>query len=182
MRATIEKAVLQAYQALPSKGWDKIYWAIDLHGTCIEANYKSQEFKFLDPIIPQVLAHLSALPESKIIIWSSCYPAEQEAVRKLFKDHKIEIFAFNENPAIQNTATGCFDKKPFYSIIIDDKAGFDWREDWAMLANAVLTYRTKYLPKPQVAAPVVNATAVAMPAPPAPAVGAPLGEETVIQT
>jgi hypothetical protein len=57
-------------------------------------------------------------------LWSSITPDDEVKIRALFASAGIPVAAVNENPFIENTATGNFDKKFYFSILVDDKAGF----------------------------------------------------------
>ena len=48
-------------------------------------------------------------------------------------NHDIYSWEFNFNPTIENTQTGCFDDKFYFSILLDDKAGFDPDTDWKLI-------------------------------------------------
>lgn len=48
----------------------------------------------------------------------------------------ISVHYANENPEVGNTATGNFDRKFYFSVVVDDKAGFDPSE-WEDIALAV---------------------------------------------
>ena len=48
-------------------------------------------------------------------------------------NHDIYSWEFNFNPAIENTKTSCFDDKFYFSVLLDDKAGFDPDTDWKLI-------------------------------------------------
>ena len=126
----IHNAIARAYQTMKDRNWETIYWAIDLHGTCLKSNYQSYNFKFVNQDCIDTLKYLRSLPETKIIIWSSCYEKDYELVKQLFDEHGITIDFFNENPLVQSTRTGNFVDKFYFSILLDDKAGFSPETDW----------------------------------------------------
>lgn len=131
---SIIKSVERAYSLLQERNWDTIYWAIDLHGTCIKSNYVSGEYEWINEDAKQCLQFIQSLYESKIIFWSSCYYNEWWGKLGGWMDSEIDgDFLFNQNPYVQNTETGCFDKKFYFSILLDDKAGFDPDTDWKLI-------------------------------------------------
>jgi hypothetical protein len=46
------------------------------------------------------------------------------------KSYNIHIKYVNENPLEKDTEYASFVKKPYFSIVLDDKAGFDPNHDW----------------------------------------------------
>ena len=130
---SIIKAIERAYSLLHERNWDTIYWAIDLHGTCIKSNYISEEYEWINDDVKQCLQLISSLPESKIIIWSSCYFEEMCTIFRFFENNNIKYDFFNQNLSVQNTKTGCFDYKFYFSVLLDDKAGFDPDTDWKLI-------------------------------------------------
>ena len=130
---SIIKSIERAYSLLQERNWDTIYWAIDLHGTCIKSNYVSGEYEWINEDAVKCLQLISSLKETKIIIWSSCYHKEFKIIDRFLMNHDIYSWEFNFNPTIENTQTGCFDDKFYFSILLDDKAGFDPDTDWKLI-------------------------------------------------
>jgi hypothetical protein len=126
----IVTAIKRAYSTARARGWDRIYWAIDLHGVCFKSNYVVNDYQFINDDVLPALQMLSLMEESVLILWSSAHPEEQKSIIKFFAEHGVQIDFFNENPLEANTATGCFDKKFYFSVLLDDKAGFDPDVDW----------------------------------------------------
>lgn len=134
----IAKAIARAYETMRERNWDTIYWAIDLHGVCMTSNYTEGKHEFLHPFVIDTLKLISDFPETQIILWSSVHEKEKKAIIKAFEDHGIRILGFNFNPREASTSTGCFDQKFYFSVLLDDKAGFDPATDWAVVRLAVL--------------------------------------------
>lgn len=133
----ISKAIERAFEMKRSRNYDTIYWAIDLHGTCLKSNYTNGEYEFINQTTIDALQRISDREDSKIILWSGCYPEEQQKIIKFFHDNMINVDFFNENPLEKSTATGDFSKKFYFSILIDDKAGFDPNVDWRNVIEAL---------------------------------------------
>jgi hypothetical protein len=130
---SITTAINRAYQLKIERNWTDIYWAIDLHGVCLKSNYTVNSYEFINEDVVKTLLLIQSLPESKIIIWSSCYKPEQLRIKKFFKKHGVVIDFFNKNTDVKNTTTGCFDEKFYFNILLDDKAGFDPETDWKII-------------------------------------------------
>ena len=141
----IRKAITRAYQILEERNWDTIFWAVDLHGTCIKSNYDNSRFEFVCEPCVDTLNFLQTLPETKLIAWSSCFDEDFAKVRELFAENNIHFDFFNENPLVSNTQTGNFDSKFYFSILLDDKAGFDPHEDWEKIMQHVGEIRNNFL-------------------------------------
>lgn len=150
----IKTAVHRAYQNAKVRNWDKIYVAVDIHDSIAESNYKSS-MPDVYPEAVRAIKYLNSLPEMVLILFSSCYEKDFDKYIKHFESHGMKFDYFNENPCIPNTTTGDFSKKFYYSVIVDDKAGF-LSTDWIDLVDAVVMYRKLLFPDPVAVAPVAT--------------------------
>jgi hypothetical protein len=128
---SITRAIERAYNTAIERSWENIFWCVDLHGTVLKANYKNDSFEFYDDAVAKYLKEISDYPETKIILWSSIYDADLKLVLELFNQHSIAVEFVNENPVVPNSQTGNFTEKFYFSILVDDKAGFhpdEWEE------------------------------------------------------
>lgn len=128
---SIINAIDRAYQIMEERNWDTIYWCIDLHGVCLESNYKNGDYCFINEDVIFGMREICKRQESKIILWSSAYSEEQIKIIEFLENNGIRVDFFNDNPLESNTQTGCFDKKFYFSVLLDDKAGFDPKHDWS---------------------------------------------------
>lgn len=133
----IKKAIDRAFETMIARGWNKIYWAIDLHGVCLKSNYENGGYTFINDRVLPGLKAIQQVEESRIILWSSCHDHEKPAIMDFFESHGIHVHHFNENPEEKSTKTGCFDQKFYFSVLLDDKAGFDPDVDWDELVASV---------------------------------------------
>lgn len=112
------------------KGWDYLYFMVDIHNTVIKPTYdKSNEFVYF-PYAKEVLQILSNRSDVKLIMWTSTYPEVIEQYRNVFKASGIEFDYVNENPEMDDDYIRCFIEKFYYDIGFDDKFGFDAETDW----------------------------------------------------
>lgn len=141
---SILRGVSRAYNVAMERKHEMIFWCIDLHGTVLESNYSSDSFTFLNPeqTIP-ALQLISSLPESRIILWSGINDADRESVLELFAEHNIRVDWVNENPAVPSSGTGNFEEKFYFSILVDDKAGFNYFE-WRNVAEHAFVKSREY--------------------------------------
>lgn len=121
----------RAFKLKQERGWNIIYWMIDLHDTVFPGKYASeQDFDVYDGAL-EVLKYISDRPDMKIIIWTSSYATHVSEVREFFqKEHDITLDWCNENPECGSTDIADFDTKPYFNIVLDDKACFCGEHDW----------------------------------------------------
>jgi hypothetical protein len=144
----ITKYVAKMFAHSFSKEWYETYWVIDLHGTIIEPTYKGTEVIYY-PYAQNTLRLLSSRSDIKLILWTSSFPKEIESYIQRFKDDEITFDAINENPGIssKNGNFGFYEKKFYFNVLIDDKAGFDPHKDWEKLYFYLLECKTYgYIP------------------------------------
>lgn len=120
----IHNAIIEAYRCFEANNWDKIYLAVDIHGTVAPPDFRNHPFQLYDVVLAP-LREISMYPEVCIILFSCCHPPEYPKYMQLFRQDEIVVSYFNENPEVANTETGCFNKgKFYYNVIFEDKAGF----------------------------------------------------------
>lgn len=137
MSSLANVAIPRAYAVMKERNWDTVYWAVDLHGTVIESNYQTGTYSYISEEAKLALQAISALPETKLILWSSMYGPDQANIMELFRLDGIKVDWFNENPEAENTNSGCFNQKFYFSVLVDDKAGFDPSEWSAVMATTL---------------------------------------------
>lgn len=133
----IIRAVKAAYEKHSEK-YPHIFWKIDLHGVCLRSSYQSGEYEWINDDVVPALKQIMNCPHSKIILWSSCYEHEQSKIIEFFNNSGVRVDFFNENPLFGNTEYGCFDQKFYFSILIDDKAGFDPDTEWKIITDFLI--------------------------------------------
>jgi hypothetical protein len=136
---SIIRAIERAYRKAEERNYDKIYFAIDLHDTIIKGNYVNGEFDFINKDVKICLQMLSKREEVVIILWSSLLDEGKEEIRTFLEFHGIRVDYINCNPDEPNTSYADFSQKFYFSVLIDDKAGFDPEDDWYDIMNWYLT-------------------------------------------
>lgn len=141
---SIQKGISRAYNVAMERDHEMIFWCVDLHGTVLESNYSSDSFTFLNAkeTVPALQA-ISALPETRIILWSGITDGDRDQVVKLFTENGIRVDWVNENPAVPSSGTGNFEQKFYFSILVDDKAGF-CPTDWPRAAEHAVMMSQEY--------------------------------------
>lgn len=119
---------------IPIKKWDTIYVLLDLHGTVMPNGLHSPvQYRFINHTCKEVLQWFSKRKDIKLILWTSSYTNETAAVLEWLEKNGVIIDYVNCNPDCEDTNIACFDKKPYYNILIDDRAGFDPEDDWQFI-------------------------------------------------
>jgi hypothetical protein len=126
-----------AYRLARERGWDKAYWAIDIHGTMLKSDYKKDSDKEFYPMAKETLQMLSNRPDVCLILYTCSYPDEIKAYIEFFKGHDIHFHYANENPEAANNKHGYFQAKPYFNILLEDKAGFSGDEDWLSINETI---------------------------------------------
>lgn len=113
------------------KGWEKTYWAFDIHGTILKPTYErgvaSTEFY---PYAKEVMQLISRRRDIVRILYTCAYPHEIAEYLKFFQRQGIHFHYVNENPEICDGAYGHYDRKFYFNVLFEDKAGFDPMTDW----------------------------------------------------
>jgi hydroxymethylpyrimidine pyrophosphatase-like HAD family hydrolase len=125
------------------KEWYETYWAFDLHGTILLPNHKKNliEMNYY-PFALETLQLLTERPDIKMILWTSSFPKEIDQYVKNFKLDNIYFDAINENPNIssRNGNFGHYDKKFYFNVMFEDKAGFNPEIEWEQIYNLLKKY------------------------------------------
>lgn len=131
----ILKPIYRAYDTAKAKKWDMIYWAIDLHGTMVKSTYKSEEEEFY-PMVKECLKELSKSDKIKLILYTCSYEEHMEKLMDELRNEGIIFDYLNENPECKDTEYGTYKKKPYFNVLLEDKAGFepsDWYIIWGWI-------------------------------------------------
>jgi hypothetical protein len=145
----IQKAIKRSFSKARKKGWDKLYWLIDLHETVLKPNYKEKEISTeFYPRAKEVLQVLSIRKDIVLILFTCSWPDEIVKYIQFFAEQGINFEYINGNPEVENQGYGYYVDKPYADVLLDDKAGFDWQTDWDIIVDelagqSLLKARTK---------------------------------------
>lgn len=139
------EVIKTAYKRAAAKGWDTLYWAIDIHETIVEPTHQEGVIGKAYPWALETMWFLLQFPETRIILWSSMSREELERHRDCFFDScgvpsEGRVY-LNENPETGATKYANFDQKMYMNMLLDDKAGFDPKIDWTSIIWAVKQFR-----------------------------------------
>jgi len=136
---SIVKAFEKAFEKKEERGWDKIYVFVDIHETMLYPTYELHGKKDFYPFAIEVLWAMSQRDDISLGLYTCSYPEEIEIYLKAFENAGIRFEHINVNREEKNSKYGCFDQKPYFNVLIEDKAGFDAEEDWLLLADYLIS-------------------------------------------
>jgi len=129
-------AINNAIQTAHERGWVKTYWALDIHDTILTPNWKPDEIPTnFYPAAKEVLQLLSERKDVVMFLFTCSHPKDTDQYIALFRKNQIYFDYVNENPEVTNDELGFYDKKPYFNVLIDDKAGFDPIIEWPQLLD-----------------------------------------------
>lgn len=134
----ITRAITKALETAKKRAWEKTYWAFDIHETIIVPNWTlgSIPLEFYPGAI-EALQLISKRKDICRILYTCSHPDEIEQYLAFFKQHGIYFNYINENPEVINEKYGCYDRKPYFNVLFEDKAGFNPYEDWEQVINFI---------------------------------------------
>jgi hypothetical protein len=125
--------IRRAFDEKKRKNWPYLFWLVDCHFTLIEGKYnRFNEDRELYPSAQEVLSYLSKREDMVLILWSSMYEDSAMDIVNWCRSKGILFDYFNENPLVPSDSLCDFSKKPYVSIILDDRAGFE-PNDWELV-------------------------------------------------
>lgn len=127
----IIRAIKKAYDYAELKKFDTLYFFFDIHGTIIKPNYKYGDIPTeFYPNAKETLQYISKLQDIVMILYTCSHPEEIEKYLELFKNNNIHFKYVNENPEVRTEGYGCYDKKPYMSVLFEDKSSFEPEVEW----------------------------------------------------
>jgi phosphomannomutase len=121
------------FEAMEKRGWDKTYWAFDLHSTVIKPNYEAGNIPTeFYPLAKEVLQFLTKQDDVCMIMYTCSHPHEIDEYIRFFEEHGIVFEHINANPEVPTDVNGygCYDTKFYMNVLFEDKAGFDAETEW----------------------------------------------------
>lgn len=128
----IVRQIIKSYQQLESRrdrGWERIYFAIDIHDTIMPSTYSTELSKDYYPFSVETLKLISERDDTKSILWTASHEKDCDIYLENFKSEGITFEFVNKNPEAENTPYGNYKDKLYANVILDDKSGFnpgDW--------------------------------------------------------
>lgn len=134
----ITRAIERAFENAKRKEWDCTYWAFDIHETLIKPNWMAGQIPLeFYPLAKEALQLISKRDDIRRILYTCSHPHEVEEYLEYFEKHEIFFDYVNENPEVINEKYGCYDSKPYFNVLFEDKAGFDPYQDWEAVIKMI---------------------------------------------
>lgn len=141
---SINKIFKEALIDASKKSYDHIVVAVDLHGTLVDSDLYnkwdgSEEDKLSRSIyhsaIPALL-EMTNHPSVTMYIYSSTKAVSLLRIKNAL--NTLYGIFINISPGLQKESKSQdFSRKPYYSVLLDNKAGFDPNQDWDDVAITV---------------------------------------------
>jgi hypothetical protein len=141
----ITRAIETCFRSAKEKGWNKTYWAIDIHGTILKPTYNNKISTEFYPYAKEALQLISQRTDIYKILFTCSYPHEVEQYITYFAKHQIHFDNVNQNPEVADGAYGYYHEKIYFNVLMDDKAGFNGETDWKPVYEMLLVGNTKIL-------------------------------------
>ena len=127
----IIKSIDREYKNMHNRGWDRIFLMFDLHGTIIKPNRTVGNTDLVYyPYAKETLQLISNRDDLDLNIYTCSHEHEIKAYQEKFKEDGIFFKYVNENPDVETSGYGNYDKKPYMNILFEDKAGFFGEDSW----------------------------------------------------
>ena len=138
--SSILSSFRKAKKCKEERGWDRIYVAIDVHDTIWPGSYKEgqgQVGEFYRKA-KECLQFMSNQSDIILIGYTCSLPADIQKIKEKLANVSITFDYFNSNPEAKTTELACFDDKPYFNVLLDDKAGFT-PSDWDVICTWLRT-------------------------------------------
>ena len=127
---SIVRAFIKAFEKKHMRGWDKIYVFVDIHETALYPTYELNGEKRFYAFAREALQKMSKRRDISLGLYTCSYPNEIKIYLDFFAENRIKFEHVNSNEAEENSKYGYFNDKPYYNVLLEDKAGFDPEYDW----------------------------------------------------
>lgn len=133
--------IKKAYTNKKAKNWEKVFWTIDVHDTIFYGLYERLQENVFYPFAKEVLQFLSSKDDVVLILFTCSYEDEIYRIIKYLNCTDIHFDYVNENPEVSNTTYGDYSKKMYCNILLEDKAGFEPKDWYAIKKELELIYK-----------------------------------------
>lgn len=128
--------IRRSFQQKKERGWKQLYFAIDLHETIIEGKYNLyNEGAKIYPYAREFFKWALNRDDITLILWTSSHKEALDEILPRLQAEGIEFDDINHNPWEKNNSLCDFDKKFYFNVLLDDKAGFEGMTDWKLIIN-----------------------------------------------
>jgi len=125
----------RAFRHKRERGWDTVYITVDFHDVLFKGKYASDQDFELAPYAGSVMRWATLRPDIKLIAFTCSYARDFDRVNKWLEEHGIKFDYLNCNPECGDTKLASFERKFYFNIMLEDKAGFELEHDWLNIIN-----------------------------------------------
>jgi hypothetical protein len=116
----------RSYKIMQDRGWDNIFVLVDIHETLLKPNWNADTtphewYEYAE----EVMREMSQRKDMSLILYTCSTYTDIEKYLEFFEQHGVIFDHVNCNPKVANTSYACFDDKPYFNVILDDKGGFE---------------------------------------------------------
>jgi hypothetical protein len=134
----IDKAIKACFENAKAKGWNKTFWAFDLHGTILKPNFNQDKISTeFYPEAKEVMQMVSTRKDIVKILFTCSFPDQINQYIDFFKQHNIYFDYINQNPEVVDSSYGHYQNKFYFNVLLEDKAGFDADTDWDLVKKVI---------------------------------------------
>lgn len=136
--------ITKAFKRMEMKGWNCIYFAIDVHDTIYESNYSNVDHqrKWFRGA-KEALQILTKRKDCKLILNTCTHPKFIQMMVDFFEENDIHFDYINSNPGVPSNDLSDFSSKFYFDVFLDDKAGFHGPTDWSLVLQSLNTNHEK---------------------------------------
>jgi len=133
----IQNAIRKEFEKAIRRGWDKIYVFVDFHEVILVPDYQSDvpvvEYY---PGAKELLQYLTERKDICLVTWTCSHPHQTENYLEVMSVDGIKFDYVNKNPEVESDRKyGYYEHKPYYNILLDDKAGVEPEELGSILES-----------------------------------------------
>lgn len=140
----ITRAIEKCFERARLKQWDRTFWAVDIHETIIRPNYDKPGIPTQwYPFAKEAMQMISKRKDVDLILYTCSWEPEIKEYLKMFEEEGIHFKFVNSNPDVKNNNYGCYEFKPYFNVLFEDKAGFDPLE-WPYIIQLLEYYPDGY--------------------------------------
>lgn len=140
----ITRAIEKCFEKAREKKWDRTFWAVDIHDTIIRPNYDQPGIPTQwYPFAKRAMKMISQRKDVDLILYTCSWEDEIHEYLDMFTEAGIDFKFVNKNPDVKNTTYGCYEFKPYFNVLFEDKAGFDPLE-WPYVIELLNYYPDGY--------------------------------------
>lgn len=119
------------FKEAKDRGWDKTYWFVDYHNTIALADYGDpNKLRKFYPHAKEVLQALSNRDDICLVLWTCSHRDSVNDMVDFLEENEVFFDYINENPECVSDKRVNFSQKPYYNVMLDDRAGFEPEVDW----------------------------------------------------